>query len=934
MYPVLILREEAVCLVILLFLTLMARKYHLGKDSLTFHHLIRFATIHTVFDVITVWTVNHTDRVPAWLNTVCHLIFYFSAIFFSYEILLYVIKLFRTGKPAKARIFFLIPVALYACALPFLEIKYEQVNGTWSSAGSAAVAGYGIAFLYFLLALFLIFTHWNQMTSTLKYSLLPMMLLLILAEAAQMVWKELLFTGAAITIVSVGFFFALENPAAALERKAQIDAMTGVLSRNRYEEDITKLEEDFLKDRTKPYIFVFADLNNLKSVNGLYGHAVGDEYISKVAVALLNGMKNAIGIYRMGGDEFLAIYRGTDEKTVKKDIVRAREICAEKNGDIPYTPVVAFGYAVSDAQYKSLRDVLRVADFMMFSNKADLKRDNAMSHMGLGTALNLTGLTDRVFDALSCSSERYYPFLTNMETGVTRIATGWNEEYDLGGEFFADFGQVWIERIHPDDREEYIHDVSAAMEGTKQYHYCRYRALNKEGKYITCSCRGGLYRGKDGEPDIFAGYLVSLGKNETTDSITGLPGYNVITGVISDYMSKHMPFSAIRLANGNLEQIRAVYGYITGTTAAKRFADILTQELGLDGKAYSDAGTDFTVLLRTTDQDELRNIFNRIRSRCEAGINTGSALVPIRLIGAAVCYTGNEFPDSYNMRVALIYTLKEAKEMNASELMFYQPSGSENNDGKLDLLSMVFRDAVDHRERFYLRYQPLIDNAGNAVAAEALLRWQSPDNTEVEPGRFIQQLETDPAYIRLSWDILRWALRMGKQMITKRPDFCVSVNITAIQIQERGFSGKVLKILQEEDYPPQNLILELTERCKELNIELLQRKVDLLRGKGVRVALDDMGTGYSTLDLLMSLPVDEIKLDRNFVTDLPGNPNRIIYTKALCESVRNTRTQICFEGVEDEQTLSFVRNFGDVLVQGYYYDKPLLPEDFIKKYRI
>ena len=130
---------------------------------------------------------------------------------------------------------------------------------------------------------------------------------------------------------------------------------------------------------------------------------------------------------------------------------------------------------------------------MMYRNKADIKRDiveDTIHHTG--THLNLSGLTDRVFDAMCLTSEEYYPYLTNMETQVTRVSPAMAEFFGLDGEFQANFSEIWPKYIHPDDLEEYMSDLTATMTGRKQYHFCRYRALGKNGEYVSVTCRGGL----------------------------------------------------------------------------------------------------------------------------------------------------------------------------------------------------------------------------------------------------------------------------------------------------------------------------------------------------------------------------------------------------------------------------------------------------------
>ena len=175
---------------------------------------------------------------------------------------------------------------------------------------------------------------------------------------------------------------------------------------------------------------------------------------------------------------------------------------------------------------------------------------------------------------------------------------------------------------------------------------------------------------------------------------------------------------------------------------------------------------------------------------------------------------------------------------------------------------------------------------------------------------------------------MRWAGGMRERL----PEFRINVNITALQLYEEGFVDQVSRILEEECFPRQNLMLELTERCKEMEFGDLAARVQELRSRGFRVALDDMGTGFSTIHLLLHLEVDEVKLDHLFTRELYENPNNRLYAKVLCDAAAERRMDICFEGVEDWRMEEELRSFGKILVQGYYYDRPMTPEAFREKY--
>lgn len=934
---VLVLRAELVCLVILLYLTLISRSYRMGKDVRVFNQILFFAIFHVVMDMVTVYTVNNTETVPLWLNNLAHCIFYLTAILYSYEMCMYTLNLVAPAqKSRRRRMIVLIPAVVYTILLltPLLSIEYVQMNGTKVSAGSAPVTGYVIAFAYFAVAIGSIFANWNKVGSHFKRVMLPMLFLLVVSELIQTQVKEFLFTGCAITAITVAFFFTLENPATVLERKIMMDALSGLGTRSGYEHDMQQYDVAFAQDKETPFTFLFVDINNLKSVNGLYGHQAGDSYISDIAVLLMTNLRNAEHIYRMGGDEFLAIYHKTDEKTVVKDIKRVQDACAKGKEKHGYTPELAIGYAISDPNYNSLRDVLRVADYMMYRNKADIKRDiveGAIRHTG--THLNLSGLTDRVFDAMCLTSEEYYPYLTNLETNVTRVAPAMAEYFGLESEFMADFAGVWMEHVHPDDLQEYVTDISATIAGRKQYHFCKYRAKGKNGEYVDVTCRGGVYHGRDGEPDVFAGYVVNHGATGTVDSATGLRNHQAMFDYLQEALEKKQPGVVMRLEIRNMNRIRMLYGTDTAGSLIRNMANDFAHETGEDGQVFSSQGANFFFCLPDFDEDRANELYRRIRKRCIKGILTDNEVIPVNIAGGAVILPEETLNTPNAIRQAALFASEEACYHNPSSLWFFGGTDQAAGTYNKELLKTIQHDCVMDRTRFFLRFQPIIHaKTGKVAGAEALLRWKSEEHGEVSPGRFIAFLENDPAYEPLGYDIIRNAVRAAGQIRRKLPEFRINVNITAIQLLSDEFIPTVSQILKEEDFDPAYLMLELTERCKEMEFVVLSERVEELKKTGIHVALDDMGTGFSTIDLLLHLAADEIKLDMNFTHNLQGVEKHEILTRTLCMTAERNKVDICFEGVEEEQMAEYLKGYGDVLLQGYYFDKPLLPEEFEAKY--
>lgn len=928
MNPVIALRSEFVCFVILVFLYITARSYQMGKDSKIFTNLLVLAIVHVFLDAVTLVTVNNWQTLPLWLNYVLHIFFYITAMLYAMEIFVYVAKMCYPTSRKDFNFYGILLPAAYLVCLPLLDIDYVQCKGTWSSSGTAAYVGYGIAFIYFLTALIMIYINFRKIKRSVKVALLPMMAILVLTELTQAVHKELLFTGGAITIVTVGFFFSLENPIHVFEQKAMTDALTGLGSRHSYNEDIAALDEKFKANPNNDYIFAFCDINNLKAINGMYGHHEGDNYITFVAMALSKALKKARGIYRMGGDEFLVIYSGVDEFAVERELENLQNLCANEGAHRAYTPGVAVGYAVSGPEYSTLRDVLRTADYLMYRNKADMKRSKAFV---AGTRLNLAGLTDRLFTALCSQNERSYPFITNMETSVTRISPAWVEYFNLPDEFMPDFLELWIRRVHPDDRHRFTDEITDVFTGRKHHLDINFRAVNANNQYVLCSCRGSICHGGDGEPDIFAGYLENHGIEETIDIVTGLYNFASMTAEIQRLHDEGNDVVAVKLDISNLSRLNMLYGYAGVDAIIRNVAAVMKDKISNRGELFCQDGRNFSFVVPSGSRQEAFAVYSSIVSALSFGVEYGSAMVPMEIAGGAIEIPKDKEFIPEDSRSSILFAMNESRDNYSNELVFADSVSTDATFADNSLLSAVHKDAVSGMEYFKLSYQPIIDTiSGKVVEAEALLRWDHPSFGVVMPGKYISFLENDPCYYNLGFHILSMAIKDAKKVREVIPDFHINVNITAQQLEKAGFIDEVVEILKAEDFPAGALVLELTERCKEMDEDLLRNRVIDLREKGVLVAMDDVGTGYATLSKLISVPSDQIKIDKSLVAGIRENSMGTIFLDAVKRGCECSGATVCFEGVEDEETYEFLKQYNPSLCQGYYFSRPVYFDRFME----
>lgn len=513
MIPILILRTEIVCFILLLFLLLASKLFYIGKETgFVFKKLVIFALIFVAFDGITVWTVNNMDIVPEWVNYAAHIVYYVAGVLYSKEILQYVASKFYPRASKQLFWWGFIPIIIFLALIPFpfMHIQYENFGGVYSSTGTPMYVGFALSFVFIIASMVLIILNRKTISRRIKFLVLPMILLVCVTSALQAFFKPLLFTGAAITILTIAFFLSLENPVHAFKQKLYLDALTGMGSSHGYAEELDRLEAVFASNPESARItVVFCDINNLRAVNNRYGHQEGDRYILLVASALGREITSSDKIFRIGGDEFVIFFKNVPEGEVVNEIRNVQNKVASANVDGKYVPAIAAGYAVSGKEYKNVKDVIKAADYAMYINKAELKEGKNDIVGATSIKTNVSGLTNSLFDALCLIDDKEsYPYILNLETFITRISPGFKIKLGLEDVFIKNFIRTLVDIIHPDDVSQFVEDFSLIAKGRVETCDYSFRVKTMDEGYVKCVCRGArLKRGED-FPDIFAGYFL------------------------------------------------------------------------------------------------------------------------------------------------------------------------------------------------------------------------------------------------------------------------------------------------------------------------------------------------------------------------------------------------------------------------------------------
>jgi diguanylate cyclase (GGDEF)-like protein/PAS domain S-box-containing protein len=294
-------------------------------------------------------------------------------------------------------------------------------------------------------------------------------------------------------------------------------------------------------------------------------------------------------------------------------------------------------------------------------------------------------------------------------------------------------------------------------------------------------------------------------------------------------------------------------------------------------------------------------------------------------IGVSLFHLGDTVEDLFKHADLALY---QAKNAGRNLLRFFDPAMQAELDQR-SALEAELRKAIERRQ-LRLHYQPQVDAEGYLIGVEALLRWQHPKRGLVPPDEFIALAEETGLILPLGLWVLETAcaqLAVWAADATTR-ELRIAVNVSARQFRQAGFVAQVQQVLAASGAAATRLKLELTESVVLEDVANTIDKMTAIKRLGVSFAMDDFGTGYSSLAYLAQLPLDQIKIDRSFVRDLPGSRNDETIARTIISMSRGLAMDVIAEGVETEAQRAFLEAHGCHAYQGYLFCRPLPIEEF------
>lgn len=421
------------------------------------------------------------------------------------------------------------------------------------------------------------------------------------------------------------------------------------------------------------------------------------------------------------------------------------------------------------------------------------------------------------------------------------------------------------------------------------------------------------------------------------DSLTGLDRYEAFLDALEKELEK-IGDGRIAITYTDIKHFKYIndtYGYQTGDALLKDFAEQITtnnKTMLCAARVYSD---NFVTANRMDDKytnEEYRKIILRLNHEWEVKFREKYLNSRLQFCsGISIVDKNSRSLDAETAVSNANLARKIAKEMESDNCVLFDRSMLEGIKREVEITSYIPK-AIANKE-FKVYYQPKIaTDTLQLVGAEALVRWQKPDGKFIYPDEFIPYIEHSGQIVDVDYYVYREVFQFIAQRLEEGKEVVpVSLNVSRVHLSKMHIMEYVKELFEEFKIPPELVEFELTESIYLDNTEKALELVDGLHNLGIKVSMDDFGSGYSSLNLLSRLPIDTIKLDKVFLKDNNLQESDKIIIACVVDMAKRLQIVSLCEGVETLEQSEYLKEVGCQILQGYYFSRPI-PQDQFEKF--
>ena len=523
---------------------------------------------------------------------------------------------------------------------------------------------------------------------------------------------------------------------------------------------------------------------------------------------------------------------------------------------------------------------------------------------------------------ISKLSQDSYLMVTDMQHNLTFVPESTAEFLGIPSGWCEDGYKIVLEKsVHPYDCPEYTEEMKKRLRGINLENDL-YIRMGKDKKYVMTQIITDMIL-EQGRNRYFIVLLRNQNVIPEIDPLTDLYGQVKFEKDIVDYIQQGRKVAVLEIEIDHMNDINILYGTNYSDRIQKVLAYRFIYMMDADKAVYRMGNSNYAFILRDASREEAAAFLEKIRARLEESVVLENNHFDLRIYASGIILDHYEGEIS-TVQSKLEYVLGKMRTRRDHKLMFFNDLVQINGDVDLDLMKVIHQSVLNQCDGFYVEYQPVVHaQTGEIAGAEALVRWKKEPYGIVPPGMFIDWLESNPCMYDLGNFVLKQALTDAVEFRKSNPDFFINVNMSAKQLERKTFCGVVMALLKETGFPAGQLCLELTERCRSMPVSVMEEKLLYLKQHGVRLAMDDYGTGSASSSILLQTPMDEIKIDMSFIRGITDNQTKQALVRGMVDFANKADLKSCLEGVEDEKLQNYLRSFGATWFQGYYYSRPV-----------
>lgn len=509
-------------------------------------------------------------------------------------------------------------------------------------------------------------------------------------------------------------------------------------------------------------------------------------------------------------------------------------------------------------------------------------------------------------------------------------------EFGLPARHFDNALEQWCALVHISDRRRFKRKLIEYIESGHEQYIDEFRMMDGKGRAHYLLARGKLERDEKNRPAWFVAIaedLTELRQKQMSthpvknlDDLTKLPNRRCFEDELALEILGGRNCGVLLVGLDGFKNINNVYGYDVGDALLKSVAGRLGAVLGDRGQAYRYAGDIFALILSAGQEEagKIRGVVTEAFKRCwkvkghevYAAASVGTAWAPLDGRSAQELLHSAEL------------ALFDAKQFGKNCHVLYHSMQSAAGKRRMMIENGMRRAIENGFKGFELYYQPVINlEHGRVAGAEALLRFIMEGAGEVEPSEFIPLAE----YLGLIVPLGRWVLdkactQCRQWQINGHDEVYVSVNISIMQMLGDDLVGLVRRTLQKTELAPGRLVLEITENMFIQDMDAVVPALTRLREMGIRISLDDFGKGYSSLTHLRDIPLDEVKIDRDFIQGLGKQAYYETFVQTIVTLAHTINLKVTSEGIETLAQHRKVAELGSDNAQGFFVSPALRPD--------